>query len=528
MYKHLSSDILKNLTPIKMAMLMAMIAIWIVYIQQGWVTQDSILYYEMARLISLGEWKSAYEMFQWPFYPALVALIHTITHLSFQHSGNLLSVIFITITAWGLTQIVASIGGSARAQVLSVIILLGSRYIVGDIMPMSTRDQGYWAMMTIALWQFILFHQHRRLSSAMFWQVFAIVGTLFRIEGAVLLVTLPWLVFMLPKRTLKQKQTAFFWSVSLLIAGLITGIIVLLFLQITELAHVKLYHLGRIKEILSVFSDIANNINHNFLYRVDMMRDEVIGEPFKEFAWFTFVLSLFSISVVKCVFVAGVAPAILTIAYRRTSKSLFESNALRILLAVLLITWITGCIVILRSNILSGRYVIIFGIVLVAISAVILDDQLKRSSKQSLKQKYLLYICILIISTGLIGNIWPKKAGYAHERDAVEYVKNQLKADQKALYTTSRQHFYAGATYRAGDFDDWLFVVKSINDLSVNDYAYLVIRMDINQDTEAKEAYLNSTITLKKKTKLRKFKLDKVFYGYKKKKRICVYKRIED
>ena len=60
MLKHLNFNLLKALTPIKMVVLSALMAIWIIYIQQGWVTEDSILYYEMARLISQGEWQSAY------------------------------------------------------------------------------------------------------------------------------------------------------------------------------------------------------------------------------------------------------------------------------------------------------------------------------------------------------------------------------------------------------------------------------------------------------------------------------------
>ncbi len=517
MYKDFLTNILKTLTPIKMVMLSALIAIWIIYIQQGWVTEDSILYYEMARLISLGEWQSAYAMFQWPLYPALIALTHKITSLGFQHSGNFLSVLFFTLTAWALTQIVARLGGSVRAQLLSIVILLSSRYIVGDIMPMSTRDQGYWAMMSLAIWQFIVFHQQGQLRAAMLWQVFAIMGTLFRIEGAVLLMALPWVAFILPQRNLKQKQTAFFWSVGLLIASLITGLIVLVLLQVTGLAHIDIAQFGRAKELLTGFGDIANNINQNLLHRVDVMRDEVIGEPFKEFAWFTFLLSLFSISVVKCMFVAGWSPAILATAFARSSKSLFETDALRILLAVLFITWVTGCLIIFKVNILSGRYVVLFGLSLVAISAVILDDQLKRWSAQSLKQKSLLCVCGLIVLIGFIGNLWPKQAGYAHERDAVLYVKSKLQPAQKALYTTSRQRFYADATYEGRDYDDWQYLTTHIEDGRVNDYVYLVIHLDIKSDTAEKEAYLSSHLS--------QFKLNKTFYGYKKKKRILVFKR---
>lgn len=488
----------------------------VIQIQQGWITDDSVLYFEMARLISAGEWQAAYAMFQWPLYPALIALIHQATSLTLQHSGNLLSVLFFSITGWALTQIVSRLGGGSRAQLFSVIMLLGSTYITGDVMPMATRDQGYWAMMSLAIWQLIVFHQQGQLRAAILWQIFAIAGTLFRIEGAVLLMALPWVVFTLPLPRLKQKIIGLFLTFSVLVVVFLGGLFLLLMLQIMGITHLDITEIGRLKELFTGLSDITQNINQNIVHRVDVMRDDVIGEPFKEFAWFTFILSLLSIGVVKCILVAGWTPAILTIFYARASKPLFETIAIRLLLAVLITVWITSCLIISKVNILSGRYVVLFGLVLVTLSAVIFDDQLKHWPTSSIKRKSLLIICAGIVVIGIIGNILPKPAEHSYERDAVLYVKSQLKPTQRALYTTPRQRFYAEASYE-GRHDAWDYLVAQIDKNTMNHYEYLVIRLDSKPGLEDKEAYLKSHLS--------EFELDRIFYGHKKKKRILVFKK---
>jgi len=491
----------------------------VVYIQQGWIADDAVLYYEMARLIASGDFQSAIKMFEWPFYPALIAITHVLTGLGIQNSGHLLSISFFTLTAYGLIQLVKCLGGSTRAQVFAVLLLMGSRYIAGDIMPMSTRDQGYWALMCLAIWQFVVFHQEGRIKAAILWQLFAVLGTLFRIEGAVIMMALPWAVWILPQQNFKQKQIAFIRSVSLLVIMSLFGVLLVFTFQMLGIFEISLSQIGRLRELFSGFDDIALNINQNLIHRVYVMRNQVIGEPFKEYAWVTFLLSLLSISIMKCMFVAGWAPALLASMYARVIHAMSEAKAFRILMSVLLIVWVTACLIILKVNILSGRYVVLFGLVLIVFSSLIMDERLSQWRLLNKNHQAISIFCALIIVVGLIGNIWPKAIGHAHERDAVMYVKQRQSVGQKALYTTARQRFYADAPYEGRGFDDWHYLKTRIEDHRVSDYEFVIINLDLNQDAHQKEAYLH--------LHLKQHKLDKIFYGYKKKKRVLVYARID-
>jgi hypothetical protein len=68
-----------------------LLAAWVMFIQHGWINDDSVLYFEMARLISTGQFNDAVTLFNWPLYPSLIAFIHTVgmsNFLSAAHYGK--------------------------------------------------------------------------------------------------------------------------------------------------------------------------------------------------------------------------------------------------------------------------------------------------------------------------------------------------------------------------------------------------------------------------------------------------------
>lgn len=493
-----------------------LIATWIIYLQHGWVTSDSILYFEMARLIADGQWHTAASMFKWPFYPSLIALVHMATGFSIQASAQCLSVVFFATSLWALMKIVTLLGGNQRAQVLAVAMVFGSTYIVGDIMPMSTRDQGYWAFMLLALWQLIVFYQHGAIKNGLAWQVLALVATLFRIEGAVYILALPLVLSTLPRSKVSVNTVDMLfraYTLFILLAILATFVVIMS-------NTINLDALGRLKELLTGFSDIEQNFRKNLILRVGVMRDQVIGEPFKEFAWFTFLLSLFSISVIKCLFVAGWSPALLVLSNMSHSRDGLNKEAFRVLTVFAVITWVVACLIIFKVNLLSGRYVILFGFVVIAVASVITELHLQQWKSAKFRNKALLVLCLAIVMGGLVSNVLPKRDGYHYEINAVQYVQKALvdNPSPSVLYTSERQRFYAQKPYEDRDYDEWQYLVERIEDGRVNQYEFVVINLNLKAGSAEKEAYLQAHLT--------QFKQDKVFYGYKKKKRTFVYRRI--
>lgn len=488
-------------------------ACWVIYLQHGWINVDSILYFEMAKHIANGDFKAAYEVekFSWGFYPALIALVHKLAGLSLQASANVLIVFLFAGLVAGLMRLVKVAGGGWPEQYLAVFLLFGARYIVGDILPMAMRDLGYWTMMLWAVNFLILYYQHTKISDAFYWQGFAIIALLFRIEGAVQLLALPVFGLCFKTQVSSWRQRLMPYALAI-VASILLAIVLVI-------KGANLDALGRIKELLTGLNEIQANFSYNLSNRVEIMRNDVIGEPFKEFAWFTFLLAYFSIVTIKCFSVAGWAPTLLSLTQFKTIKSLCNPIAFKFILYWMLLSWAIGCLIAFKVNLLSGRYVGLFGLALLVMASFALTSlyEMYKTKTISIKNKSLFYLSILIVVIGFFGSVLPKKDGYHYEIDAVNYVKQHLKSNEMVLYSSPRQRFYAQVPYEGRNYDQWEYLKIRVEDGRVNQFKYLVINLDATISNKSKEDYLNQ--------KLVNFSIDKRFYGYKKKKRVLVYKQ---
>jgi hypothetical protein len=129
----------------------AILAARIQSIQHGWITLDTVLYFESARLIALGEFKAATQVFNWPLYSLCMAAVHKLTNLSIHHSAQVLSIVFFAITTTSFVKIIALGGGNKKTMLVGAFILFSSLYIVGDVLEMLIRDQGFWACFLTSL-----------------------------------------------------------------------------------------------------------------------------------------------------------------------------------------------------------------------------------------------------------------------------------------------------------------------------------------------------------------------------------------
>lgn len=480
----------------------------VLYIQHGWITNDSILYFEMARHFATGDWEAgkAVEGYTWGFYPGLIALVHVISGLGLQASANLLIVSFFILLVSGLMRLVRIAGGNESTQSYAVLLLLGSGYIVGDILPMASRDLGYWAVMIHAVNQLILFYQHGRWKHAIHWQLLGLLATLFRIEGAVQLLVLPLVGFMF-----SAKASRMIKAYALLIAGVLCLPLVMLF------SSLNLDDLGRVKELFTGLQDIQLNVEQNLSQRVQVMRDQVIGEPFQEYAWVTFLLAYFSIATLKCLSVAGWSPTMLAFAERHSIKKSMEPVAYKILLFWMLLSWLIGCLITFKVNLLSARYVALFGFALIIFASFALQRLLHDKRPMKMTKQAMVGLSAIILMVGFVSNIKSKPETYYYEIDAVRYVKSRLMPDQQVLYASAKQRFYAGAAFDTRFDYSWEAFDKRIAAGELQQYEYILLKCGDSIDEQKKLAQLRRQLTA--------FKLEKVFYGHKNKKRVLIFKK---
>jgi hypothetical protein len=490
----------------------------VIYIQHGWINDDSVLYFEMARLFSVGEWKQGVELFNWPFYPALISIISKLTHLSIQSSAQLLNVIFFSITTYSFINLIRLAGGNKATITSGALLLLSSSYIVGDVLPMLLRDQGFWAMYLSSMVYFIRFYRTQKLSDALLWQVCAILAMLFRIEAITFLVCLPLILFKAHNFPLKQKITHYL-TLNLIPICLFVIILSILVFSPT----VQLSDFGRLEEVVSILPRMMTEIAAKFSIKATIMGDQVLGSYLSDYGILGIIVSLMSILLIKTLGLIS-WPVIGIFALNRSnhqadqSTNILERDIRSILYWTLALTLLNATVILATVFVLSSRYLIACVFIVLIFAAFQLSALFEKTANTPNKpfvEKVILLLLLTLIAYSGVKNIQPKQTGYIFEQDAIAYIKKQNVPNTEVFYVTPRSRYFAGAPYAGRGYDYWDYTRKAIEDGTIYRYSYLVINLDIDAEYPARKKLLNE--------KLPQYSVVKEFYGYRNKKKIMIY-----
>ena len=496
----------------------ALIACQVIYIQHGWINDDSVLYFEMARLFSIGEWKQGIALFNWPLYPALISSIHQITNLEIQTSAQILNVIFFAITTYSFISLIKLAGGNKITIICGGFLLLSSAYIVGDVLPMLLRDQGFWAMFLTSLVYFIKFYRDKKLNYALLWQICAILAVLFRIEAITYLVCLPLLVFTESQYSIKQK---FKYYSQLNLLSIVALMIIASALVISPSVHLNDF--GRIQEVVTIFPRMLNDVTQAFIAKANIMNKEVLSSFLDDYGMTGLIVTLASILIAKILKLLGLPIlAIFALSHlnrqHANASQLISQDCRQILYWTLILTVINACVIIASVFVLSGRYIIALGLIFIIFAAFhfsVLVESLFRKKIKKTWQKILLLIIFSWLTLSTIKNILPKSEGYNFEQNAVAYLKKQKIPNEKVFFVTPRSRYFAGAPFAGRGYEYWDFTQNAISNDSIYNYDYLMISLPIDAELDVKQKFLSEKLT--------HYQVEKEFYGLRKKKKISLY-----
>lgn len=464
-----------------------LIAWRVMYIQHGWINNDSTLYFEIARLFSIGEWRQGWDLFKWPFYPLLIALIHKITGMNLHLSAQVLAVIFFCITAYSLSKLIQLAGGDKLTIISGNLLLFSSTYITGDVFGMLLRDQGFWAFFLTSLVFFIRYNRTYLTSDAIFWQLSVITATLFRVEGIVYAFFLPFMLFLQP----------FKWQINFnhfIKANLLHLILMLMLLcGMYAFSTISISNLGRLNEIAALFSSNEElSITGIFAQKSEIFRKQVLGDHLEDYATFGMVITFMCVVAVKCFKVAGSLTGLLVLAARKSLFNLPAKDAQNIFLAAATIAVLNATVIIFRSFVLSSRYVIAFGFLVIIFAAFYLArlTEKKLHRQANFWQSLLLIVSCIMICGGLVKNLANKRSDYNYEQQAVAWVKNNAQVNDRIHYDSARLRYYANAPW-AGRNDDQE-MAAFIQSIETNQHQYDFLVMHAESDEHEKLHRLSS------------------------------------
>ncbi|MDG2293136.1 MAG: glycosyltransferase family 39 protein [Methylophilaceae bacterium] len=233
------------------------LAAWMQHIQHGWINPDSVLYLEAAKRIVINDFKGAYQIFNWPFYAFCIGTVSKITHLNVHVSAQFLNMIFFAITTASFLNIIRLAGGKNLALFAGALLLFSNTYIVGDVLEMLMRDEGFWAFYLTSILYFIKHHENGQTRHAILWQASAILALLFRIEGLVYLLVLPLIHLFNHQISHKRRLENILNTYSISLIALL-----IILISVNTIDSLSMSNFGRLKEVFN--TDLWLSFSRNF------------------------------------------------------------------------------------------------------------------------------------------------------------------------------------------------------------------------------------------------------------------------
>ncbi len=208
---------------------------------------DGLLYLKAANAFLSQGLKASMSVYGWPFYSIILALISKSLHLTLLHTGYLLNYIFSVLTVLIFIRLVEELGGSTKLLWLAALIILtylSFNHFRADIL----RDNGYWFFYLLSIFYLFRFMQNTKWSYAILWGLSILIGALFRIEGIMFLLLVPFVVFFCRQFSMTDRFKSYI-KLNILLSVFVIILSVVFFLH-----HNVLLQSGRLYELLKEFS----------------------------------------------------------------------------------------------------------------------------------------------------------------------------------------------------------------------------------------------------------------------------------
>jgi hypothetical protein len=256
------------------------------------INQDGILYIQVAELFLTEGFQSSAALYHWPAYSIIIAYFHQLTSISLESSALIVNSFFFVLLTDALVLICRLIMSTHRQLAISALLIT-------CFMPLNEyrdyifRDIGYWAFTSLALYQFMLFLKSPNLRNASLWQIFMIAAIFFRIEGSVILLTLPlFLLLIKTKKNLMVFKEILLTSYLSIIGMLAISVVLLSHLDVVA-AYSKLNGVPILTYIdLSFYTE-------KLTHATGIIESQILNKYSKDYATFIFLTGMLLMLILK-------------------------------------------------------------------------------------------------------------------------------------------------------------------------------------------------------------------------------------
>ncbi len=99
------------------------LSIWAFYANDT-INVDGILYLDVAHQLTLGNWNEAYRLYNWLFYPSLIAGLAMVTPFDIVASAGILNTILYAAVIWLFLTVLRYSGADQKTMLAGCLIIL--------------------------------------------------------------------------------------------------------------------------------------------------------------------------------------------------------------------------------------------------------------------------------------------------------------------------------------------------------------------------------------------------------------------
>lgn len=454
-------------------LLSPLLSLWAVYTGDA-INNDGIVYISAAGRILAGDWAGAYALYNWLFFPWLIAVVSQLSGLGLEAAAQLIDAAFAALLAVSFVALIQVLGGDHKTQFIGAGVILLHPYL-NEFRAEIFRDHGYWTLYLLATLFFIRFYHRPCWTNALAWGTTMMFASLFRIEGVLLLALLPSVLWLRHDLSLRVRLRLFVQS-HVITALLLLGVLLWMITdaEFQESAG-RLYEpipLFTWNEIWSAFADALNR-------KAEQLQTAVLNRYSEDYALPAVIAIL--LIIVLAQLVKTLTPLYTLLGLLPGLRERFQpsqgSGIILLWLAVLNLTIALAFAA--HFFYLASRHIVPLMLIILMIIPFILaaiHDHWQRRQSQPLRRPWLFYLVLIwLIYMAGDGLISVGGASKQYFREAGQWLHEHV-PPQARLYSNDRKLiYYSGRPIDWNQRPTWPIIKPLIERRFWKNYDYLAL-----------------------------------------------------
>lgn len=444
---------------------------------------DGICYVLSAKAISEHGISSAMHLCdqaRWPFYSFLIYLFTELSHFSFPVSAQILDAIFSLVSVVTFITIIKELGGSQRLLWLAAIVILfahGFNDVRGEVI----RDHGFWAFYLLSIFTLLQYFRHATILNALAWSVSLIIASLFRVEGFIFLLLIPFAVWLRSDYTWSQRLKMFLQLNSILVLLVCPTVIWWLLHPNDSLQF------GRLSELIGQIQNGLHLIIERFQHTKTAIGQYVLDSNSARDAGIISALVLLVDYIVNVMSALSWIYALLLVYALHRKVVSFTTNANCVLFAYIIVNVIFTFVFFSETLFLAQRYLIALTLVLMCWLPFVLNHIIQLWPV-SQRHRELITLTLLAMVVTSVSGLFHLGYSKAYIQTAGSWLAENVPADA-SLYVNDEQVMYYSQHF-GNDIFSKIHTYADLGTIAENkwkQYNYVALRLGNTNDANAEK-----------------------------------------